>query len=190
MAVKQSNVCGPGSPSFRLGALEFSLLASAVALLFQLFPAGWFRLSQTLDPRSWSALTWLVVVAAGAGILVRWRGSSDWRDTFGGMFGLSLLAGLVLVGAMVIFFPDAWAAVLAALDARKWSKATWFVVNLAGVAALVVIRYLPDWKAAWSARRKDVAQRKQRDLQAQQRKEQQARTEELGRQGRKGIDFY
>ncbi len=63
--------------------------------------------------------------------------------------GFGLLE-LILALAVLALISQLWPPIL---DVRQWSRATWFILNLVIVLALVVARFGPDSYQEWKDRR-------------------------------------
>jgi hypothetical protein len=133
-----------------------------------------------------------VVGTRGTGfVMARDYGEAEYGSQPPFRFGwLEVIFLTAAVGLFFQLFPAAWLALLSAVDFRHWSRPIWFCVNLAAVAGLILVRYLPDWKGAWRTRRADAAMKIQRQSELKERNERRLRSEELRRRGEKGIDFY
>lgn len=91
---------------------------------------------------------------------------------------LELLLCLAVIALALQLFPSMWWSLAAVLDVRQWSRMTWFLVNVAFVAALIAVRLAPEARAA-IARRHAAAERRrkveERKRQAEDRKARWAR---------------
>lgn len=71
--------------------------------------------------------------------------SSDERLTFWGTIALAVVVCLVLIPLASLFKEK----IFSLLDVRKWSRVSWFVVNLSFLVILVAIRFGPSMKQRW-----------------------------------------
>lgn len=62
-----------------------------------------------------------------------------------GLLWLEVLLGLAFISLLVQLFPS----LATILDARKWSRSTWFIINSAVIAILLAIRFAPDFYEGW-----------------------------------------
>lgn len=78
----------------------------------------------------------------------------------------AILLDVLLVLAFVILILQLWPSfgvdLLRRLDARSWSRTTWFMVNLGILGVLLTIRYSPQMLIDWHDWRKQRVVRQQK----------------------------
>jgi len=87
-----------------------------------------------------------------------------------------LVVGVALSCIMLAasLFPKLWNWSITVVDVRKWSRWTWFGVNLSVVMILIAVRLAPDVTEAVARRRAAKAkrcQKEERTRQAEERRE-------------------
>jgi len=97
------------------------------------------------------------------------------NQSHAGFVWLELLFFLAFLVLLLQFFPS----LLAVLDARNWSRLTWFVFNAVAVVALVIVRFGPDLYASWSQRRDSIAVERAKLKKQQELREQRETLERL-----------
>ena len=78
------------------------------------------------------------------------------RLVFWGSIALAAVVCLILIPLFPVIWPGVrgvLGAVFSVIDVRKWSQLTWFLVNIAVLGALVGVRFGPDWRRAWLAKK-------------------------------------
>lgn len=63
---------------------------------------------------------------------------------------LQLLLVPATAAIIFYFFPDLWRKLLFGADVRNWTLRGWTIANATIVAVLLVIRFAPDVKQAWT----------------------------------------
>lgn len=87
-----------------------------------------------------------------------------------------LLLVLAVISLAFQLYPSTWWWLLSVLDAREWSRLTWFVANLAIVLALVAVRAAPEIRTSFARRREEANSRLKRKERRQAILDRQARS--------------
>ena len=159
--------------STRLPWLEMVLACSAVALVLQFAPglmsgiasaitSHWRSLalvaSILLVPllfllRPWQARSMHNAESLGdAKVVTMPSAKSNDQLIFWTSIALAVIVCLVVIPLIPVFWPRVHSLLVVVgsmLDVRAWSRLTWFIMNLVGLAILVVVRFGRGWKRAW-----------------------------------------
>lgn len=81
-------------------------------------------------------------------------------------------------------FPNFYLSILSWIDLRKWSRSTWFFVNLVIVFLLVGIRIGPELHASWKERQHKLNERRKEEMRKKELREQREMLERI-KEGRR-----
>jgi roadblock/LC7 domain-containing protein len=163
--------------TFRARWLELLLAASAIALVLQIVP---------IEPWAWSRRTWIVICLSGntaffAGALWLQTKLRDSPKLSRCVSGLEWLLVGVALALFVWIRPTAAITAMHALDARSWTRLTWFCFTSVVLFALIARRYCPDMMQTWAENRAAAAAERRKRREGEERRDRRLQSEELQR---------